>query len=89
MSGLRFQVQRNAPLVGVITEKVEGVTETALGVAPGVAHTSLLDFHHIGAKPGEKLGAGRSRFILRQVENPQSIECGHRGLLPPCWGDGP
>src|SRR5262249_388155 len=38
-------------------------------VAAGIARTRVLDLDHVGAHPGERLGAGRTRFELGEVED--------------------
>ncbi len=65
-----LQVDGHRLLVGVVLQEVIGVLPwLAAGGAAGIAHLGVLHLHHIGAHPRQRLGAGRSRFELRQIQH--------------------
>ena len=45
--------------------------------ARDVAHARTLDLDHVGAEPGEKLGAGGARLHVGEIENANVFECFH------------
>ena len=73
-----LQIDRDRPLVGVVLQEVIGIlARLAAGGAARIAELGVLHLHHIGAHPGERLGAGRSGLELRQV---QHLHAGQTGL---------
>ena len=73
-----LQIDRDRALVGVVLQEIIGVlSRLAAGGAAGIAQLGVLHLHHIGAHPGERLGAGRSGLELRQV---QHLHAGQTGL---------
>jgi hypothetical protein len=42
--------------------------------AAGVAGLRVLDLDHLGAEPGERLGARRTRLELRKIDDPHAFE---------------
>jgi len=40
----------------------------------GIAGFRVLDLDHLGAEPGERLGAGRPRLELREIDNANAFE---------------
>ena len=83
LATLVAQVDRDRSLVGV---PVDEVVRVDLGAAADpsarVADAGLLNLDHIGAVPGQRLGAGSSRLVLGHVEDSESVESWHRGVLP-------
>ena len=72
-------VDRQAPLVGVPGAEQGGVRLVAGAVraAGPVAAPGPLDLHDVGAQPGQRLRAGGTGLELRQVEDPQTVQCRH------------
>ncbi len=75
------QIQGQAALVGVPVAEIGRVIAPHRQGAPGFAAARGLDLDHIGAHPGHGLGARRAGFVLGHVEDSNSVECGHGGLL--------
>ena len=71
-----LEVDRQRLLVGV--EHVE-VPRIVVGLArpqppPRITGLRVLDLDHVGAEPGERLGARRPRLELRKVDDPHPFE---------------
>src|ERR1043166_8092432 len=66
-----LEIHRGRALVGIILQEVERILVGggAADVAAGIAGAGIFDLDHVGAHPGERLGARRPRFELGQVEN--------------------
>jgi hypothetical protein len=62
-------VERDRALVVVQHRKVKAVHIRNIAQLPArdVARAGPLDLDHIGAEPGEKLGAGRTRLHMGEV----------------------
>jgi len=62
----RLQVDGNRFFVGVEDLEIIRIIVRLIGpqAAAGIAPVRVLDFHHVGAKPGEGLGAGRAGLEL-------------------------
>ena len=67
----RLQVDRDRALVGVEDVEIIRVGVRLAGPQPAarIAHLRVLDLHHVGAEPGERLGAGRPGLELRQIDD--------------------
>src|SRR5712671_3829715 len=61
-----FEVDSDRPLVGVVHHEIIGVRHAS---AAGLAALGVFHLDDVGAHPGERLGAGRPRLELGQVEN--------------------
>ncbi len=81
-AALLLEVERDRTLVGVEHQEVDRVRVGTFRdhAAPGLA-ARRLDLDHVGAEPGEKLGAGSARLPLREVHDADSVECCHAGFL--------
>ena len=56
-------------------EVIRIVIRLALAQPPArIANAGVLDLHHLGAEPGERLGAGRSRFELGEIDDADTGE---------------
>ena len=76
------QVDGDAALVAVPHHEVLGIFRGfSPDAAAGVAGAWRLDLHHVGAQPGERLGAGSARLVLGHVQNSQTVQSRH-GLSP-------
>ena len=89
----RLQVERDRLLVRVEHVEVVRIVVRLAGPQPPsrIAHLRVLDLHHFGAEPGERLGAGRSGLELGEIHDAnagEKIECGgvvlHGRLLLGC-----
>ena len=49
--------------------------------AAGVAGLRVFDLDHLGAEPGQRLGAGRPRLELGEVDNPHAFEAVQRNAF--------
>src|SRR5262249_14118297 len=72
----RLEVQGHRFLVGIELMEVPGVAIrfARLHAATRIAAAQILDFHHLGAEPGEGFGARRPRLELGEVHNANSVE---------------
>src|SRR2546427_12776890 len=72
----RLEVDRQRSFVGVEHVEVPGVVVGLSGPQPtaGIARLRVLDLDHIGAEPGERLGAGRPRLELGEIDHPDAGE---------------
>jgi len=68
---LRFQVDGERPLVGVVHHEIVRVAEAG---AAGFAALRVLHLGNVGAHPGKRLGARRAGLELRQVEHANTGE---------------
>src|SRR5262249_40271690 len=66
-----LEIDRGRALVGIILQEIKRVLvgSGAPDMAAGVAGAGGFDLDHVGAHPGERLGARRPGFELGQVEN--------------------
>src|SRR5262249_51423824 len=66
-----LEIDRRRALVRVVLEEIKRVLVggSAADMAAGIAGAGVFDLDHVGAHPGERLGAGRPGFELGQVEN--------------------
>ncbi len=72
-----LEVDRRRLLVGVEDLEIEriGVVRVGCGDAPaGVAALRVLDLDDLGPEPGQRLGAGRPRLELGQIDNPNAFQ---------------
>jgi len=53
----------------------------AKAVRPGSPAVGFSTFDDLGAEPGERLGAGRARLELREIEHPDPGEALQRGAI--------
>src|SRR5271166_1534701 len=72
----RFEVEGDRLLVGV--ELVE-IPRVIIGLpgpqsAAGIPGLRVLDLDHLGAEPGERLGAGGAGLELRKIDHPNAFE---------------
>ncbi len=78
----RLEVDRRGFLVGVEDLEIERIVRRfaiGRGDAPaGIAALRVLDLDDLRAKPGERLGAGRPRLELGQIDNPNAFEAAKR-----------
>src|SRR4030095_6582778 len=66
-----------AALVEVVVDEIVriGVRTIAHSPAPRLAALGLLDLDDVGPEPGQRLGTGRSRLELGEVEHLDPLEC--------------
>src|SRR6266851_3328100 len=72
----RFEVEGDRFLVGVELMEIPGIVVRPPGLKPaaGVAGLRVLDLDHLGAEPGERLGAGWTRLELGKVHDSDAFE---------------
>src|SRR5581483_431292 len=87
----RLQVDRQRLLVDVELVEIPRVVVGLAGAqpAPGIAAPGVLDLDHLGAEPGEHLGAGRPRLELGEIDDLDALQeievlngLAHSRLLP-------
>ena len=71
LAARRFQVERQAALVGVEQEEKEAVAvlDVAHVAARHIAALRLLELDHVGAEKAEDLRAGGPRLVVRHVDD--------------------
>src|SRR6516165_357895 len=72
----RFEVERDRFLIRVELVKIPWVVVGLPAAQPpaGIAQPRVLDLDHLAAEPGERLGAGRPRLELREIDDPHAFE---------------
>ncbi len=73
-----LQIDDGAALVAVEQQEKEAVDIRIVAVpqpARPVAALRVLDLDHIGAEPGQHLGAGRARLVVREIDDANAFEC--------------
>ena len=78
------QVEGDAAFVAVPVDEVGRIEAVGAGASAGVANAGLLNLDHVGAEPGERLGAGGARLVLGHVEHAHSVQSWHR-KPPSAW----
>src|ERR1700730_12771438 len=87
-----LEVDRHRFLVGVEDLEIERVVVAGAAgdLAAGIAVPRVLDLDHLGAEPGERLGAGGAGLELGQIDNPNAFQAvkgrevsAHPLVLPP------
>ena len=87
LAGRRLQVDGQRFLVGVEDQEIERSRRRARARmhAAGIAALRVLDLHHLGAEPRQRLRAGRPRLELRQIQHAHACETGERCPLGLHW----
>ena len=75
----RHEIERHAALVGIPIAEIGRIGPPHHHATTWLAGTRWFHLDDIGTHPGERLGAGRSRFVLRHVEDANSVQSRHRG----------
>ncbi len=72
----RFQIDRQRLLVDVELVEVPRVVVGLAGAQPaaGIAAARVLDLDHLGAEPGQHLGAGRARLELGEIDDLDALQ---------------
>ena len=72
-----LQIDGDRLLVGVEQQEI-GIVRAGLAAerAAGIAAAGVFQLDHVGAEPGERLGAGRSCFELGEIEDLHPLETG-------------
>ncbi len=73
-----FQIAGHAAFVQVEVQEIVGVYAGLVRTAPpaGISKLGLLHLDHVGAHPGQGLGAGGPRLELGQVDDLDTVEGG-------------